>query len=195
MASRAFFAFNSSFLLFHPSRATPLSLMPKRETIRLIVDTREKRPWVFSPIVTTRRAKLESGDYSIEGFEDRVAVERKTKDDFVSSICSGRSRFNRELRRLQAFEFAAVIVEAELPDLLSGNYTSGMSARAVLATTAAITVERGIPVFFASHRAAAAILAEAFFARFITKNERTKGRANATAETKTRTARKEDRPG
>ena len=41
---------------------------------RIIVDTREQSGYSFS--VPTVRRKLEAGDYSVKGLEERVAVER-----------------------------------------------------------------------------------------------------------------------
>jgi len=126
----------------------------------IVVDTREKQPWSFSPRIQTIKHKLDSGDYSILGHESRIAIERKSKNDFVSSICKQRSRFQKELIRLQAFDFAAVVVECQLFDVLAGDYVSSMNPKSVLATVASITVDYGIPVFFAGHRAASAVLAE-----------------------------------
>ena len=138
----------------------------------IVVDTREKLPWKFSPRVQIVRKKLDSGDYSILDFEDRVSIERKTKNDFVSSICKQRARFNRELKRLQSFEYAAVVVEAELHEILSGDFVSGMDPKSVLATVASISIEFGIPVFFGGHRAACCAYAEAIFERYLAKKGR-----------------------
>ena len=48
------------------------------------IDTREQKPYRFprSEVKT-----LASGDYSVVGLEDRIAIERKTKEDAYSSLC------------------------------------------------------------------------------------------------------------
>lgn len=91
----------------------------------VIVDTREQAPYAFTGIrsdavtgrkpiaVQTRRAGLPSGDYSIEGFESRIAVERKSLNDLFSTLGQHRRRFQEELERLAVMEFATVVVEAE----------------------------------------------------------------------------------
>lgn len=91
----------------------------------VLIDTREQRPYAFAGltadahqgggplVVETRPATLPSGDYSLDGFADRVAVERKSKADLFGTLGRGRERFERELARLAGMEFAAVVVEAE----------------------------------------------------------------------------------
>lgn len=88
----------------------------------VVCDTREQAPYLFAqPLrqgrnlfaVQTVRGTLKSGDYSILGFEDRIACERKSLTDAYGTFGQGRARFVRELERLAAYEFAAVVVEAE----------------------------------------------------------------------------------
>lgn len=63
--------------------------------------------------VLTKTTGLASGDYSLFGFADRIAVERKSLADLYSTVGQGRERFERELIRLADMEFSAVVVEAE----------------------------------------------------------------------------------
>lgn len=91
----------------------------------ILIDTREQRPFAFDTIpadaeaggglwqVPTERHTLASGDYSLAGHELKVAVERKSLADLYSTISQGRARFVRELERLAAFDFAAVVIEAD----------------------------------------------------------------------------------
>lgn len=97
----------------------------------VVIDTREQHPFAFQNhnsdakdgrrplIVPTVRACLQSGDYSIQGFEQRVAVERKSLVDLFGSLGSGRERFEREIQRLSVFDFAAVVVEGDWGAVLS----------------------------------------------------------------------------
>jgi hypothetical protein len=68
--------------------------------------------------IQTARVHLATGDYSLVGMETRVAVERKSLADLFMTLGKGRARFGRELERLAAFEFAAVVVEAEWSTVL-----------------------------------------------------------------------------
>lgn len=87
----------------------------------VLVDTREQAPFRFQNIggtrfpllIPTKTATLQSGDYSIDGHELRVAVERKSIEDLYSTLTHGRERFVRELERLREFDFSTVVVEAD----------------------------------------------------------------------------------
>lgn len=91
----------------------------------IVIDSMEKAPWIFEGLTQRRRGRdipivvptitvrLASGDYSILGLEDQIAVERKSPKDLISTIASFRNRFIRELERLNDMDFAAVIIEAE----------------------------------------------------------------------------------
>jgi DNA excision repair protein ERCC-4 len=94
-----------------------------------IQDSREQFPWTFRDIrtagteatpliVPVKVAALASGDYSVEGYEDRISVERKGMADAWGTFGGGRERFERELTRLSAMDFAAVIVEGSLESCL-----------------------------------------------------------------------------
>jgi len=137
------------------------------DRVRIVVDTREQEPYAFDPQrVTVVRRALPAGDYSVEGWEGAVAVERKTLEDFVSTVIRGRARFRKELRRLEGYEAACVVVEADLRDLLLGRFRSGAHPNAVLGAVLSIVVDYRIPVFFCSDRQTACRFVEGFLLRF-----------------------------
>ena len=82
---------------------------------QIVTDTREQHPFSFEgyPVEVKPRA-LPTGDYSLDGFEDRIAIERKAAGDLLSCMTGGRERFTRELERLRGYEAAAVVVELYL---------------------------------------------------------------------------------
>jgi DNA excision repair protein ERCC-4 len=123
----------------------------------VVVDTREIEAYCFDPerVAVVRRA-LPAGDYSLDGFECRVAVERKTLDDFVTTVIRQRDRFHRELEKLRSYDAACVVVEANLTDVIGGRYRSGAHPHAILGAILSIVVDHGLPVFFCSDRQAAA---------------------------------------
>lgn len=97
----------------------------------IVCDTREQEPYTFAGLkadqvdgghvmtVRTERRTLKSGDYSLSGFETRVAVERKSLADLFGTLGQGRDRFERELERLREYEFATVMVESTWPEILA----------------------------------------------------------------------------
>lgn len=114
------------------------------------IDTREQKPYRFkhSEVKT-----LPTGDYSIVGLEEQVAVERKHKADAYASLGQGRARFERELERLAAFDYAAIVVETTLPDFLTAPPFSQMNPKAAMNSLVAWSVKYRVCVFFAGDRA------------------------------------------
>jgi DNA excision repair protein ERCC-4 len=136
----------------------------------VVVDTREKEPYLFQGggLRVIRRA-LPAGDYSLAGHEESVAVERKTREDFVSTVIRSRKRFFKELRLLSKYDAACVVVEANLRDILTGAYRSGAHPNAVLGTLLSIVVDFRVPVFFCSDRQVACHFVEGFLLRYYRK--------------------------
>ena len=81
--------------------------------ITIISDTREQDSLDFSGFhgVESVRQGLKTGDYSIQGFENRICFERKTVSDLVSTLIGGHERFLREMERMKSFEVAYILVE------------------------------------------------------------------------------------
>ena len=131
--------------------------------ITLIADTREQDEYSFdSRLVVVERRALPAGDYSVAGLEGVVAVERKTLDDFVSTVIHSRERFREELRKLTGYRAACVVVEAGLLKVLQGRYRGGAHPNAVLGSALAIILDHRIPVFFCSSRQAACHFVQAY---------------------------------
>jgi len=106
----------------------------------IVVDSREQLPYAFTGMESGERdgalltvptvvRGLASGDYSIDGLEDRVAIERKSLDDLYGSVTWGRGRFENEICRLNwachkaSMEllpaFACVVIEATWPEIVN----------------------------------------------------------------------------
>ena len=131
--------------------------------MKIIADTREQAPWTFEGQgIEVVRAKLDAGDYSVEGLEKRVAIERKSLDDWTGTVMRSRQRFYRELDLLRAYEFRCVIIEAGVREILRGSYKSQASPQSVLGFIAEITVGQHVPVYLGGSRAEAQVLAAAF---------------------------------
>lgn len=129
----------------------------------IVIDTREQEPYSFDPRLTgaVRRA-LPAGDYSVEGLEERVAVERKTLDDFVSTVIHSRARFRKELRKLAGYPAACVVVEAGVLDVLLHRYRGDAHPNAVLGNALSVILDYRVPVFFCGNRQAACQFVQAY---------------------------------
>jgi ERCC4-type nuclease len=129
----------------------------------IIIDTREQEPYSFEPrLAAAVRRALPAGDYSVEGLEGRVAVERKTLDDFVSTVIHARQRFRDELRKLAEYRAACVVVEAGVSDILLKRYRGEAHPNAVVGNALSIILDFGVPVFFCQNRQAACQFVQAY---------------------------------
>ena len=117
--------------------------------LTIVIDTREQLPYAFESSMTKT---LKSGDYSILGLEDKVAVERKTKEDAYGSCGARRVRFEKEMVRLSKFDYAAVVIEASLSSLLTPPSYTKVRPLVVVNSFVSWSVKYGVYVFFASNR-------------------------------------------
>lgn len=121
----------------------------EKATTRIITDTREQKAYKFPE--STERA-LDTGDYSLEGLEDRVAVERKTRNDLLGCIGQERERFERELERLSSFDLAVIMVEANFRDMLNLPNWSELTKSQVFGSLLSWIPKYGVVFFFAGSR-------------------------------------------
>lgn len=144
------------------ARAGAASMTSPRSNPTIVIDSREQRPYSFAAEVAgSVRKALPAGDYSLEGQEMVVAIERKAMADFISTVIHARDRFLRELAVLRRYRYAWIVVEGSLDDLLRGRYQSRATPQALLGLTMLIMVRYGVPVLFAHDRPCARALVEA----------------------------------
>lgn len=122
----------------------------------VLVDTREQAPFDFRAfpnwIAGEKKVALAAGDYSIEGMESLIALERKSLNDLLATLVHSRPRFFRECERLACYPYRALIIEAsyeviksEYGDLWSEAHPNGISG-----SLDALEAKFGIPVIYTS---------------------------------------------
>lgn len=126
----------------------------------VLVDSREQRPlplFASHPnwIGGERELALPTADYSVEGMEEVLALERKGLADLLGCIVSQRSRFLDVCARLSSFRWKAIIIEASYEDLKSpdwGGYgiPAEVHSNSVVGTLDAIEAKFGIPIIYTS---------------------------------------------
>lgn len=86
----------------------------------IIRDTREQKDfWTFAnyrEVDSVIDRKLDTGDYTVEGFENNLCIERKHS---VAEIAKNiiEDRFERELERMKEFYYPYMILEFGLDDV------------------------------------------------------------------------------
>jgi len=123
------------------------------ELIVAVIDTREQLPLDLSPLKSIR-GTLATGDYSAQGLEHVLSLERKSLPDLLSCMGQGRERFEREIDRLVAYPVRAVFVEATWYDLRAAEWRNQITSVQARGTVLG-WIARGVPfVFCGDHQTA-----------------------------------------
>lgn len=144
----------------------------------VLVDTREKQPWEFlsSSILGREFVKLDSGDYTVDGLEDILAIERKRD---VAELANNvtEKRFPDWLERMAEKRFKYILIECDLQDVIDYPVGSSVPKRLwgkvrisgsyLMKCISQIQVKYGIHVVFCSNARTAAHLATNIMKRVI----------------------------
>ena len=125
----------------------------------VLVDTREQEPFALYAnhpnwIAGERRTALKTGDYTVEGMESLLALERKSLADLVACTVGDRARFIACCDRLGKFRWKAILVEASYEDIKGGfdqfDIPSEVHPNAACGTLDAIEAKFNIPIIYTS---------------------------------------------
>lgn len=135
------------------------------------MDSREQIPFDFQHEkyagTVIEAGALDTGDYSLAGLTDRVAVERKALPDLVACLARERERFERELQRAAALDAFAVVVEASWAELAAGQYRSQLNPHSACQSVLAFTCRYRIPFIFSGSRAGAEYVTWGFLRQYL----------------------------
>jgi ERCC4-type nuclease len=151
-----------------------------KEKPTIIIDTREKAPWDFEGddrFESVLYQKLHAGDYSIQGMEEIIIIERKaTADELFTNFTKNKERILAEFERSRGYKFRIMIIEETCEQILNPqayyinrkhiNKQSPSMPPAVVATNLTkLMLDYGVYVIFAGDKAssmARGILLHAF---------------------------------
>ena len=140
----------------------------------IIVDSREKTPLYFRKSVNLESVvvkKLDVGDYSIEGYEDKIAIERKSPNDLFQTLGKGHKRFKRELERAKDYEYFVILVECSLTTVLNkefeGAHYCGMMGDTIVQICYTLKLKYGIDVIFCNGKSEAVSFVRQIFKAFL----------------------------
>jgi|JI10StandDraft_1071094.scaffolds.fasta_scaffold99460_3 hypothetical protein len=89
--------------------------------MKILYDTREHKgfEWSFGEYEREER-KLETGDYTLEGYENIICLERKKSPaELAMNIGVDFKRFSKELEKMKKIEYSYIICEFSLADALN----------------------------------------------------------------------------
>jgi ERCC4-type nuclease len=88
----------------------------------VVRDTREQKGYFFKKFNTcngTIQKKLDTGDYSILGMEDKVCIERKASaSELAINLGKGKFAFLNEIERMRDYEHKYIVCEFSMEDLM-----------------------------------------------------------------------------
>lgn len=163
--------------------ASPRTLRDAQHVVwpfTILVDRKEQHPWTMTGLETTdpppapfrfddfhmkykekqvplvietAAADLHTGDYTIRGMDHMLAVERKSIEDLYGTLTGSRDRFENELERMQALDFAAVVVEGDWHRVMRGLPDRKVNPQSIFGSVIAYQQRfRGVHWWFADHR-------------------------------------------
>lgn len=109
--------------------------MSRIRPFTIIKDSREQDGYSFEPSDSRYHIckgmitkKLDTGDYSIEGLEDKLCIERKASvTEFANNIGQDKIRFMQEIERMKTFKYRFMIFEFSLSDVMNFPEGSGIN--------------------------------------------------------------------
>jgi ERCC4-type nuclease len=131
----------------------------KLQQVVIIQDDREKQPWSFLPRhYPVEVHRLTVGDYSFKGYENKIAIEKKSglRELLSNLIVGNRARFERCLERLSKYPVKILVVCEPLDGRLLRYYLAVLKKKSncqLIEDTlyywlARTSIKLGIPVVF-----------------------------------------------
>lgn len=143
--------------------------------MKIVVDTREQKPyWKEGPNVI--RKKLDTGDYSIEGYEAEIAIERKNLVDLFGTLGKGHERFKRELERSRDLKYFAILIDGSFSSCYNKDFDgaghSYMKGSVVLKILFTLHIKYGINFFFCNGRHESRRFIKGLFESYLNNREK-----------------------
>jgi ERCC4-type nuclease len=155
----------------------------KTPAYTVVKDTREQDGYTFESFtgrytsckgMVTR--KLDTGDYSLEGLEEKLCIERKGRiSELAINLGKDRARFMREIERMQEFPFRFLILEFSLDDVIkfpegadipqSNISKVRITGKYLLKMLVELQINHNIPVLFCDNKKNAKTMINSIFKR------------------------------
>lgn len=131
--------------------------------ITIIQDTREKTPWDFTFYgLDTKVKTLKTGDYTVEGYEDQIFIERKkSTGELAMNLGKKSKQFFAELERAKGMRHKYIVCEFPEENLACFPEKSGipqkliskvrMSTNFILLSLSKIRNQYGVNIIFANN--------------------------------------------
>lgn len=99
----------------------------------VVKDTREQQGYFFGKYQSCQgmiEQKLDTGDYSIQGLEGQICIERKASvEELAINLGKDKRRFLAEIERMKSFEHKFLVLEFSVEDMLNFPMKSSIPER------------------------------------------------------------------
>jgi DNA excision repair protein ERCC-4 len=116
----------------------------------ILIDSREQQSPLFGRYprgMTVSCQTLSVGDYSLSGFSDRIAVERKQISDLVPYCTSDYQATKLKMQKLEKLEWAGLIIEARESEVYSYYRFSQASPESVRQALASFSIKHKVHIY------------------------------------------------
>lgn len=139
--------------------------MPREDhsSFTVLVDTREKQPWdlASSRVLGREFVKLDTGDYTVEGLEDKLCIDRKASvSELAQNVTT--KRFINELKRIKDYPHAFLLLEFTAEETFDFPYSSDlppkvkakirMNGNFLMRCLSRMQIKYGFNIIFAGNR-------------------------------------------
>lgn len=142
--------------------------------MKIVIDTREQRPFSFklsSNVTGIIRKKLPAGDYSIEGYENNIALERKSSADLFQTMGKEHKRFKKEIERAANYDYFAIIVEDTFSKVIDKEFENShycnMLGDTIIQICYTLKMKYGVDIIFCDGRQEATSICRHIFRAYI----------------------------
>ena len=128
------------------------------EGMQVVVDTREQIPLFkrIPPGLTLVSKSLKDGDYSLIGFENKFAIERKMISDFYGYIGGERKKTVDKMKRfdkmVKSGGFVMLCIEAAEEEVLYGHEFSKLSPEVARQAVNSFRLRYGVHIYYNKDR-------------------------------------------
>ena len=119
----------------------------------ILIDSREKEGAYSFPGIKTKIQKLEYGDYSLEGCEREIVIERKSFTDFWNSLTKRQHQFFDELTVMHNFRYPFLFLDCELREYKDSGISQS-SYNSLVGFIHKIFLDLRIPCYFVGNNGA-----------------------------------------
>jgi len=135
----------------------------KIEDLTAVIDSREQNPLPLDPLKTVIK-KLEVADYSAVGYENKIAIEKKSLNDLCACVGRERERFDRMVKRLLNYEYRAIVVTDDWSKIDLKQYHGTLTPIQIYSAIMAWAMTAQVPIMFmGSHQRAGLAVARMIY--------------------------------